>query len=304
LAPTTFSKGGTDGAQFTLSGNTLSVGTSPSGCPRSYSVDITATLAGAAGSPRTQTFTITGNAVTAGCLSGSICPPCPGGCTWTLAWGDEFNGSSLDMTHWNIQIADGGTIDNGQYTQNCLGQNGQPPPGAIQVSGGALAIRALALNVECTIRSVGATFGPKAYYEVREWADASGSDDVYLWLFNPGLTGPAGQNGSYWFGPNFIETFGGGGRNGQMQADNDTFYGPNSGNLADGYHIAGFLWEPYPNYNGGSYNTYTFYLNGVQRMNGNFDNCTSSNHVTAPPHTCICTTSLYTTLVIQRPGLE
>jgi len=60
----TLSLTGTDAAQFSLSSTTppayLTVGASPSGCPRSYSLNIVATYPGAAGSPFTQAETVTG----------------------------------------------------------------------------------------------------------------------------------------------------------------------------------------------------------------------------------------------------
>jgi hypothetical protein len=56
---------GTDAAQFSLSSTTvpsnLTVGASPSGCPRTYNLNIVATLSGATGSPFTQAETITGS---------------------------------------------------------------------------------------------------------------------------------------------------------------------------------------------------------------------------------------------------
>jgi len=74
-----------------------------------------------------------------------------------------------------------------------------------------------------------------------------------------------------------MELFGGGGRNGQMQADCSTYYGPvTTGGIANQWHVAGYEWEPYPNYGGSSTNTNSFYLDGVKGWDNNIDNCTSS----------------------------
>src|SRR5215472_14234564 len=53
-----------------------------------------------------------------GALPGSILPPCPGGCTWSIAFDDEFNGSgapgnfATDGVNWSVwsqPYADGTT---------------------------------------------------------------------------------------------------------------------------------------------------------------------------------------------------
>ena len=43
-----------------------------------------------------------------GALPGSILPPCPGGCTWSVAFDEEFNGNgspgnlATDGINWNV----------------------------------------------------------------------------------------------------------------------------------------------------------------------------------------------------------
>lgn len=60
-------------------------------------------------------------------------PPPPGG--WTLAWADEFNGSSLDTSKWNIEVnGDGGGNNELQY-YTARQEN-------IRVTGGELVIEA------------------------------------------------------------------------------------------------------------------------------------------------------------------
>jgi len=218
-----------------------------------------------------------------GVLPGSILPPCPGGCTWTLAFDDEFNGSSLDTTKWHGAYGDG-NVEYGfgaPTLADCFGQNRMPSPGAVSVSGGALTMQTVGTvaignpgSYACSIAS-NRTFGPNAYYEVKQIADPAAWDDTFLWM-------QPGQNGACWFGPNFVETFGGGGRNGQMQEECGTVYGPLAGNLSTTWHVVGFEWEPYPNYGGSSTNTYTFYLDGIQGLTGNFDNCAAASPCNRP----------------------
>ncbi|NHZ92218.1 family 16 glycosylhydrolase [Massilia sp. CCM 8733] len=69
----------------------------------------------------------------AGASCGSTPPPPPPG--WTLAWADEFNGTSLDTSKWNIEVnGDGGGNNELQY-YTARSEN-------IRVTGGELVIEA------------------------------------------------------------------------------------------------------------------------------------------------------------------
>ncbi|ATQ78679.1 glycoside hydrolase [Massilia violaceinigra] len=69
-------------------------------------------------------------------IAGASCgttPPPPGG--WTLAWADEFNGTSLDTSKWNIEVNGNGGGNNELQYYTARPEN-------IRVSGGELVIEA------------------------------------------------------------------------------------------------------------------------------------------------------------------
>ena len=69
----------------------------------------------------------------AGASCGTTTPPPTGG--WTLAWADEFNGSALDTSKWNIEVNGNGGGNNELQYYTARPEN-------IRVSGGQLVIEA------------------------------------------------------------------------------------------------------------------------------------------------------------------
>lgn len=71
----------------------------------------------------------------AGASCGTTPPPPPPPAGWTLAWADEFNGSSLDASKWNIEVNGNGGGNNELQYYTARPEN-------IRVTGGSLVIEA------------------------------------------------------------------------------------------------------------------------------------------------------------------
>lgn len=122
IGATTLSLTGTDAAQFSLSSTTvpsnLTVGASPAGCPRSYSINIVATLGGATGSPFTAPETIVGS-------SGGA-PTIPAGVAFVPIDGESITSQSTGtMTHsywstWSHASASYGSYSSGMNSTNFI----------------------------------------------------------------------------------------------------------------------------------------------------------------------------------------
>lgn len=81
-------------------------------------------------------------------------PAAPSGKTWQLSWADEFNGSSVDTTKWNVENNTNFGASN--HEDQCY------RPGNVNVSGGALRLTAQRETVTCG--QTNPDTGNKTYY--------------------------------------------------------------------------------------------------------------------------------------------
>jgi len=135
ISATTLSLTGTDSTQFTLSPTTgttatVSVGASPAGCPRAYGpMTLTATLAGATGSPQSTSVTLTGNSPSA------LCP---------------YAGTATTDGCSGAPVANANTIQHADFFTSYALQNGQTYKLANftgSISGGVLTISGVVSGV-------------------------------------------------------------------------------------------------------------------------------------------------------------
>ena len=191
-----------------------------------------------------------------GALPGSILPPGK----WMIAFDDEFNGSSVNYSNWNATPADGAnlngstqycsqmaTVSNGVLTISDYGTIPVPQPG----------------SYTCYLNRP--NMGP-GYYEARVQFSPAGWQDFWLCC--------NGQNGADYFEPDIAEA----------SSPNSAWVGAlhyNSGSTAfgpresfTGFHVWGFDWE--------ADSGYTFYVDGVAGLQGNYNNCSAATPCNTP----------------------
>jgi len=221
-----------------------------------------------------------------GGLPGSILPPCPGGCTWTLAFDDEFNGASLDMTKWLQPYSDGsreGSFPAPTVT-DCFGNNGTPSPGSVSVGGGLLIMNPVGTASVGNNPSYACEVAPRqklgpGYFEARLKTDPSQWTDFWTCCDQ--------QRGSTsgWFEVDIMETLPGytpgAGYIGNIQADSYHGFvaGQPTGDMSSAFHVYGVDWEA----NSG----YFLYVDGQpvpQSWGTNPDGCSAASPCNNPTY--------------------